>query len=166
VGLHLINIFCEVLILCGLDIVVGSSRAPTIIVILGHHDANMVVSGVLNLKGCKVYKSTVADDCLRWLNRSEPVADAIIVDRKLAREENFRLVEEIRKINQDVALLILTDNINEEEERLMEQSIDEFVVTPISAENLADKTIMLLAKKELKKIKNGKSGFDKGMLLK
>ena len=82
---------CEIHIVCGQLIVVGYHKVPSIILLLDHEDANTVVSGVLDFKGCKVYKS--------------------------------------------------------------QTGVDEVVLTPMSAENLGDKILMLIAKKELKEIK-------------
>ncbi len=61
------------------------------------------------------------------------------------------VVENIRKINPSVLIIVSADKISEE--KLIEHGIDEFVLTPFSAENLADKILMMLAKRELKKIK-------------
>ena len=50
----------------------------------------------------------------------------------------------------------MADFINEDE-KFIEHGVDEVVLTPVSAENLGDKILMLIAKKELKEIKE-KSG--------
>jgi response regulator RpfG family c-di-GMP phosphodiesterase len=49
-------------------------------------------------------------------------------------------------------LLVIGDN-NEGENKLREHGIQEFIKTPVSPENLADKILMLIAKKELKRVK-------------
>ncbi len=49
-------------------------------------------------------------------------------------------------------IIIMADFINEDE-KFIENGVDEVVLTPMSAENLGDKILMLIAKKELKEIK-------------
>ncbi len=129
----------------------GSYEVPRIILLLDYDDANILVSGVLDLKGCKVYKSTTAHDCLSILNQLEGKVDVILIKKELAVNGNFMLVENIRKINPSVLIIVLADKISEE--KLIEHGIDAVVLTPFSAENLADKILMMLAKRELKKIK-------------
>ena len=43
--------------------------------------------------------------------------------------------------------------IADEDEKLLHKNIDEFVLRPISPENLADKILNMLAKRELKRLK-------------
>ena len=49
-------------------------------------------------------------------------------------------------------IIIMADSINENEKFIV-NGVDEVVLTPMSAENLGDKILMLIAKKELKEIK-------------
>ncbi|MGB8159823.1 MAG: hypothetical protein WCE93_06715, partial [Nitrososphaeraceae archaeon] len=115
-------------------------------------DANTVVSGVLDFKGCKVYKSRTVDDCLSTLNRLEKEIDVVLIKKELAIDKNFMLVSNIRKISPGTMIIIMADFINEDE-KVIENGVDEIVLTPMSAENLGDKILMLIAKKELKEIK-------------
>jgi DNA-binding NtrC family response regulator len=143
---------CEIHIVCGQIIVVGNHKVPSIILLLDHEDANTVVSGVLDFKGCKVYKSRTVDDCLSTLNRLEKGIDVVLVKKELAIDKNFMLVSNIRKISPGTMIIIMADFINEDE-KVIENGVDEVVLTPMSAENLGDKILMLIAKKELKEIK-------------
>jgi response regulator RpfG family c-di-GMP phosphodiesterase len=54
-------------------------------------------------------------------------------------------------------LLVIGDN-NEGENKLREHGVQEFIKTPVSPENLADKILMLIAKKELKRVKQCQAG--------
>lgn len=54
-------------------------------------------------------------------------------------------------------LLVIGDN-NEGKNKLREHGIHEFTKTPVSPENLADKILMLIAKKELKRVKQCQAG--------
>jgi DNA-binding response OmpR family regulator len=127
-------------------------KDPRIVLLLDFDDANSLVSGLLHLKGCKVYKSTTADDCLNILNQLEGNFDAILIKKEIAVSKNFILIDNARKIGPEAMIIVLVDKIDEDE-KLLEHGIDELVLTPMSAENLADKILMLLARRELKKAK-------------
>jgi response regulator RpfG family c-di-GMP phosphodiesterase len=129
-----------------------SRIAPRIVLLLGFEDANNLISGILNLKGCKVYKSAAAEDCLNLLNQLEGQVDAILVKKEIAINNNFMLLNNIKKIAPATTTLALTDKVDEGE-NLSEHGVDEIVTTPLSAENMADKILMILARRELKKEK-------------
>jgi response regulator RpfG family c-di-GMP phosphodiesterase len=82
----------------------------------------------------------------------EEKADVVLIKREIALSRHSMVLKSIKKINPAIIIIVLSDNGNDEG-RLQEQQIDDFVQTPISAENLADKILMLIAKKELKKLK-------------
>lgn len=125
---------------------------PRIVLLLDFVDANNLISGILNLKGCKVYKSAAAEDCLNLLNQLEGQVDAVLVKKEIAINGNFMLMNNIRKIAPEAMTIVLTDKVDEGE-KLSEHGVDELVTTPMSAENLADKILMMLARRELKKEK-------------
>ena len=52
----------------------------------------------------------------------------------------------------DTMIVIIADN-GDEDEKLLENNIDELVHRPISPENLADTILTLLAKRELKRLR-------------
>lgn len=142
----------EIIIVCGRHIIMGYNKVPSIISLLDQPDANTVLSGVLDFKGCKVHKSATDDDCLSMLNRKEDEIDVVLIKKEVGTDRNIMLVENVRKISPGTIVIIMVDTTNEEESGL-QSHVDEVVSTPISAENLADKILMLIAKKELKKIK-------------
>jgi response regulator RpfG family c-di-GMP phosphodiesterase len=125
---------------------------PRIVLLLGFEDANSLVSGILNLKGCKVYKSATAEDCLNLLNQLEGQVDAILVKKEIAIDNNLMLLNNIKNIAPATTTLVLTDKVDEGE-KLSEYGVDELVTTPLSAENVADKILMMLARRELRKEK-------------
>jgi CheY-like chemotaxis protein len=127
-------------------------KEPQIVLLLDFEDADSLVSGLLHLKGCKVYKSTTADDCLNIVNQLEGNFDAILIKKEIAASKNFMLINNLRKIGPEAMIIVLADKIDEDE-KLLEHGIDELVLTPMSAENLADKILMLLARRELNKAK-------------
>ena len=69
-----------------------SQIEPRIVLLLGFEDANSLISGILNLKGCKVYKSATTEDCLNLLNQLEGQVDAILVKKEIAINNNFMLL--------------------------------------------------------------------------
>jgi response regulator RpfG family c-di-GMP phosphodiesterase len=125
---------------------------PRIVLLLGFEDANSLISGILNLKGCKVYKSATAEDCLNLLNQLEGQVDAILVKKEIAINNNFMFLNHIKKIAPKTSTIVLTDKVDDGE-KLSEHDVDELVTTPLSAENVADKILMMLARRELKKEK-------------
>jgi response regulator RpfG family c-di-GMP phosphodiesterase len=127
-------------------------EAPRLILSVDFADANNLLAGVMTLKGLKVFKSKSTDDCLSILNQIEEKVDAVLIDKESAVEKDFLLVNQIKKVRPDTMIVIIADQVDEDE-KLLEKNIDEFVLRPISAENLADKVLHLLAKRELKRLK-------------
>ena len=126
--------------------------APRLILSVGFADANNLLAGVMNLKGFKVFKSKSNDDCLSIINQVEEKTDAVLIDKHSAVENDFFLVNEIRKMTPDTMIVIIADNA-EEDEKLLEKNIDQLVRRPISPENLADTILTMLAKRELKRLR-------------
>ena len=126
--------------------------APRLILSVGFADANNLLAGVMNLKGFKVLKSKSNEDCLSIINQVQEKTDAVLIDKQSAVENDFFLVNEIRKMTPDTMIVIIADN-GDEDEKLLENNIDELVRRPISPENLADTILTLLAKRELKRLR-------------
>ena len=118
---------------------------------IGFADANNLLAGVMSLKGFKVFKSNSTNDCLSTLQNSEKV-DAVLIDKESAVENNFFLVNQIKRMAPDVMIVIIADCIDRSQE-LLRNNIDEIVLMPTSPENLTDKVLNMLAKRELKRLK-------------
>ena len=73
-----------------------------------------MVSGVLDFKGCKVYKLRTVDDCLSTLNRLEKEIDVVLVKKELAIGKNYMLISNIRKISPGTMTIIMADFVNED----------------------------------------------------
>ena len=123
--------------------------APMLILSVGFPDANNLLAGVLHLKGFKVFKSKSALDCLSMMSQIQDKIDVVLIDEQSAVENNFNLVNEIKKISSDIMIVIIAD----EDVKLRGKNIGEFILRPISPENLADKVLHMLAKRELKRLK-------------
>ena len=144
--------YFSLLIVCWAHIIVVSGKTPSIILLLDHKDVKMVASGVMDLKGCNVHKAQTADDCLSLLNQFGEQVDAVLIKDIFAIDNKLRLVRDIRKISPDIIILVVAD-FAKEELSTEGNGIDQVVVYPLSPENLADKILLLVARKELKKMK-------------
>ena len=122
---------------------------PKLILSLGFADANSLLAGVLSLKGFKVFKSRSTLDFLSLINQIQEKADVLLIDEQSAAENDFYLVNEIKKLTPDTMIVIIAD----EDVKLCGKNIDEFILRPISPENLADQILHMLAKKELKRLR-------------
>ena len=128
------------------------SAAPRLILSLDFADANNLLAGVMNLKGFKVFKSKSNDDCLSIINQIEDKTDAVLIDKESAVENDYFLVNQIKKMTPDTMIVVIADDADEDK-KLLEKNIDQLVLRPISPENLADTILTLLAKRELKRLR-------------
>jgi response regulator RpfG family c-di-GMP phosphodiesterase len=130
-------------------------EVPNIVLLQDHDDANTVVAGVLTLKGCRVHKTNTLESCLSVINQFADKIDLVLIQKEIALSKNSMILRDIKEINPTTMILIVADNdgAKGKEDNLRELQIDGFVQTPISAENLADKILMLISKRELKRIK-------------
>jgi response regulator RpfG family c-di-GMP phosphodiesterase len=123
--------------------------APRLILSVRFPDANNLLAGVLYLKGFKVFKLRSTLDCTSLINQIQQKADVLLIDEQSAAENDFYLVNETKKLTPDTMIVIIAD----EDVKLCGKNIDEFILRPISPENLADKILHMLAKKELKRLR-------------
>jgi response regulator RpfG family c-di-GMP phosphodiesterase len=130
-------------------------EVPNIVLLQDHDDANTVVAGVLSLKGCRVHKTNTLESCLSVINQFADKIDLVLIQKEIALSKNSMILRDIKEINPTTMILIVADNdgAKGKEDNLRVLQIDGFVQTPISAENLADKILMLISKRELKRIK-------------
>jgi response regulator RpfG family c-di-GMP phosphodiesterase len=126
---------------------------PKLILSVGFPDANNLLAGVLSLKAFKVFKSNSINDCLSTINQMDDKVDVVLTDKESAIANDFFLVNRIKAMAPDTMIVIIADSDNDGE-WLPNKNIDEVVVRPISPENLADKILNMLARKELKRLKS------------
>ena len=127
---------------------------PRLILSVDFPDANALLAGVLSLKGFKVLKSKSTNECLSLINQSDEKVDIILIDKESAIANNSLLLNEINKIAPDIMIVVIIDN--DDEIRNFPKNLVECVLRPTTAENLADKVLNMLAKKELKRIKESR----------
>lgn len=128
------------------------SVAPRLILSVDFADVNNLLAGVMNLKGFNVFKSNSKDDCLSIINQIEDKTDAVLIDKQSAVENDYFLVNQIKKMAPDTMIVVIADDADEDK-KLLEKNIDQLVLRPISPENLADTILTLLAKRELKRLR-------------
>jgi DNA-binding response OmpR family regulator len=126
--------------------------APRLVLSIDFGDANDLLAGVLNLKGFKVFKSKSTNECLSMINEIKEKVDVVLIDKQSAVENDFFVINQIKKIASGIMVVVIADNADEDE-KLLEKNIDELVVRPVSPENLADNILTMLARRELKRLK-------------
>jgi DNA-binding response OmpR family regulator len=97
------------------------------------------------LKGCNVYKSKSAADCMEQINKLGGKVDVIVISSKIALDRNAMLIMNIKKMQSNTKVLVIADE-NSDKTRILDYGADEFALKPMSPENTADKVLMLLAR--------------------
>jgi DNA-binding response OmpR family regulator len=118
---------------------------PRIFIVQENEDANLVLTGMLWLKGCEPFKFTNGEECLEKLKEMEGKVDVVIISGSIACERNLMLIVNIKKINIDIKVLIIADE-DSDKTRILGYGADEFTLKPMSPENVSDKVLMLLSR--------------------
>ena len=118
---------------------------PRVFIVQENEDANLVLTGILWLKGCEPYKFTNGNECLKKLKEMEGKVDVVIIGGNIACDRNLMLVVNIKKINMNTKVLVIAEE-DSEKTRILGYGADEFSVKPMSPENVADKVLMLLSR--------------------
>ncbi len=118
---------------------------PRVFIIQENEDANVVLTGILWLKGCEPFKFTNGEECLEKLIEMEGKVDAVIIGGSIACDRNLMLIVNIKKINIDIKVLIIAEE-DSDKTRILGYGADEFTLKPMSPENVSDKVLMLLSR--------------------
>jgi DNA-binding response OmpR family regulator len=118
---------------------------PRIFIVQENEDANLVLTGMLWLKGCEPFKFTNGEECLEKLKEMEGKVDVVIIGGSIACDRNLMLIVNIKKINIDIKVLIIADE-DSDKTRILGYGADEFTLKPMSPENVSDKVLMLLSR--------------------
>ena len=116
---------------------------PTVFIVQENEDANIVLNGILWLKGLDPFKFTNGKECLEKLNEMEGKVDVVIIGGNIASDRNLMLIVNIKKINNNTKVLAIADE-DSDKTRILGYGADEFTLKPMSPENVADKVLMLL----------------------
>lgn len=118
---------------------------PRIFIVQENEDANLVLTGMLWLKGCEPYKFTDGNDCLKKLKEMEGKVDVIIIGGNIACDRSLMLIVNIKKININTKVFAIADE-DSDKTRILGYGTDEYATKPMSPENVADKVLMLLSR--------------------
>jgi DNA-binding response OmpR family regulator len=118
---------------------------PRVFILQENEDANLVLTGMLWLKGCEPFKFTNGKECLEKLNEMEGKVDVVIIGGNIACDRNLMLIINIKKINNNTKVLVIADE-DSDKTRILGYGADEFTLKPMSPENVADKVLMLLSR--------------------
>jgi DNA-binding NtrC family response regulator len=118
---------------------------PIVILSLEHEDSLSTMAGTLWLKGCNVYKTKSATECLEQIKDLESKVDVVITSSKIAVDREFMLIANIKKMDYNIKILVIGDE-NSDKTMILDYGADEFTLKPLSPENASDKILMLLAR--------------------
>jgi DNA-binding response OmpR family regulator len=118
---------------------------PRVFIVQENEDANLLLTGILWLKGCEPFKFTNGKECLEKLNEMEGKVDVVIIGGNIASDRNLMLIINIKKINNNIKVLIIADE-DSDKTRILGYGADEFTLKPMSPENVGDKVLMLLSR--------------------
>jgi DNA-binding response OmpR family regulator len=121
---------------------------PRIFIVQENEDANLVLTGMLWLKGCEPFKFTNGEECLEKLREMEGKVDVVIIGGSIACERNLMLIVNIKKINNNTKVLVIADE-DSDKTRILGYGADEFTLKPMSPENVADKVLILLSREAI-----------------
>jgi DNA-binding response OmpR family regulator len=121
---------------------------PTVILSLEHEDPLSMMAGTLWLKGCNVYKTKSATDCLEQIKNLDSKVDVVVASSEVALDRETMLIMNIEKMNLNIKILVIGEE-NTDKTMILDYGADEFALKPLSPENVADKILMLLARDEV-----------------
>lgn len=123
---------------------------PNVVLALGNEDASSTLAGILWLKACNVYKTRSPTDCLAQIKNLDSQVDVVITSSQIALDRNSLLITNVIKMNLNIKIMVIGDE-NTDKTMVLDYGADEFVLKPMSPENIADKILMLLARDKVAK---------------
>jgi DNA-binding response OmpR family regulator len=122
---------------------------PRVFIVQENDDANVLLNGLLWLKGCESHKFIEGKECLEKIQELEGKVDVVIIGGNIASDRNLTLIINIKKINNNTKILVIADE-DSEKTRILGYGADEFSLKPISPENIADKVLMLISREKVR----------------
>lgn len=102
---------------------------------------------LFKLSGYEVNMAFSANECLRFLEQSDPnKIDAALVDGKIAEDKGAMVVSRIKQFNKNTKILVVANNDNPKN-IILEYGADDFVIKPVGGETLLSKINMLIQAK-------------------
>ena len=118
---------------------------PRVFIIQENDDANILLNGLLWLKGCESDKFTNGKECLEKMSEFEGKVNVVIIGGNIASDRNLTLIINIKKINSNTKVLVIADE-DSDKTRILGYGADEFGLKPTSPENIVDKALMLISR--------------------
>jgi DNA-binding NtrC family response regulator len=118
---------------------------PRVFIIQENDDANILLNGLLWLKGCESHKFTNGKECLEKINELKGKVDVVILGGNIASDRNLTLIINIKKINNNTKVLVIADE-DSDKTRILGYGADEFGLKPMTPENIVDKALMLISR--------------------
>ena len=118
---------------------------PRVFIVQENEDANLLLNGLLWLKGCESHKFTNGKECLEKISQFEGKVDVVIIGDNIASDRSLTLIINIKKINSNTKVLVIADE-DSDKTRILGYGADEFGLKPMSPENIADKVLMLMSR--------------------
>jgi DNA-binding NtrC family response regulator len=118
---------------------------PTVILSLENKDSLSTMAGTLWLKGCNVYKTKSATDCLEQIKNLDSRVDVVVASSQISLDRDIMLIMNLKKMNFNIKVLVIGDE-SSDKTMILDYGADEFTLKPLSPENTADKVLMLLAR--------------------
>jgi DNA-binding NtrC family response regulator len=118
---------------------------PRVFIVQENDDANVLLNGLLWLKGCESHKFTEGKECLEKIQEREGKVDVVIIGGDIASDRNLTLIINIKKINSNTKVLVIADE-DSNKTRILGYGADEFGLKPMSPENIAEKVLMLMSR--------------------
>ena len=118
---------------------------PRVFIVQENDDANVLLNGLLWLKGCESHKFTEGKECLEKIQELEGKVDMVIIGGDIASDRNLTLIINIKKININTKVLVIADE-DSNKTRILGYGADEFGLKPMSPENIAEKVLMLMSR--------------------
>jgi DNA-binding response OmpR family regulator len=118
---------------------------PRVFIVQENEDANLLLNGLLWLKGCESHKFTNGKECLEKISQFEGKVDVVIIGDNIASDRSLTLIINIKKINNNTKVLVIADE-DSDKTRILGYGADEFGLKPMSPENIADKVLMLMSR--------------------
>jgi DNA-binding response OmpR family regulator len=118
---------------------------PRVFIVQENEDANLLLNGLLWLKGCESHKFIDGKECLEKIRQFEGKVDVVIIGGNIASDRSLTLIINIKKINNNTKVLVIAEE-DSDKTRILGYGADEFGLKPMSPENIADKVLMLISR--------------------
>ena len=111
-------------------------QKPRVLIVQEDEDANILLSGMMCLKGIESHKFTTGEDCIKKVKEFKGKVDVVIISGDIASDRYLKIILTIKQINNNIKILVIAEE-DSEKTRLLGYGADEFTLKPMSPENVA-----------------------------